>query len=490
VTRSGRARRASWLLAAALAFVAGTLRAEDDTPVGTLWMSLQASASVGGIIADRNDIVACKPIPAQPSCEWSLVFDGSDVGLRVGIASFDALASGQLLMVLNSEQQLPGLPDPTSNRDIVLFTPTHLGDTTTGVWSVFLDGDRFPSRQWDGIALDTDGSLLLSPPRAGGGPPLYGVRDEDIIRCRPSATDPSGVIINCTYEGYFDASLLNIGVGVNLQDFDLAGDRSIVFVSSGRLGLPPNEPGEDLLRYDGPVPPDGPGGLSIYLHGALAGLDGVTIGGVSFAPDTDLDSDGVPDVVDNCPNVTNSDQADADADATGDACDGCPHIVNGRPEAFTVSKLDLAFPGGAGGLNDQVKKLKAFVSLEKPFDLTGADELHVMIRHAAGPQGVVFDAGTQAGDGTWRQLIGRPSSFVLRPLQVSGGTFRRATLKSVGGSRHKLTLQSVPLSLHDVPVTPGRQLRATLEVSTRSFTGACFERLLRCTGRGRRQTCR
>ena len=286
MTRSGRARRASWLLAAALAFVAGTLRAEDDTPVGTLWMSLQASASVGGIIADRNDIVACKPIPAQPSCEWSLVFDGSDVGLRVGIASFDALASGQLLMVLNSEQQLPGLPDPTSNRDIVLFTPTHLGDTTTGVWSVFLDGDRFPSRQWDGIALDTDGSLLLSPPRAGGGPPLYGVRDEDIIRCRPSATDPSGVIINCTYEGYFDASLLNIGVGVNLQDFDLAGDRSIVFVSSGRLGLPPNEPGEDLLRYDGPVPPDGPGGLSIYLHGALAGLDGVTIGGVSFAPDT------------------------------------------------------------------------------------------------------------------------------------------------------------------------------------------------------------
>jgi hypothetical protein len=488
---AGRARLAAWLLAATLLAGGTRLRAEDVTPVGTLWLSLQASASVGGIIADRNDIVACKPVSGQPSCEWSLVFDGSDVGLRVGIASFDALASGQLLMVLNSEQQLPGLADPTSSRDIVLFTPTNLGDTTTGHWSAFLDGDRFPSRQWDGIALDSDGSLLLSAPRGGGGPPLFGVRDEDIIRCRPSATDPSGVIINCTYEGYFDASLLNIGVGVNLQDFDLAGDRSIVFVSAGRLGLPPNEPGEDLIRYDGPVPPPGPGGLSIYLYGALAGLDGISIGGVSFAPGTDLDSDGVPDVVDNCPNVTNPDQADADADAQGDACDGCPHIVGARPDAFTVSKLDIAFPGGAGGLNDQVKKLKAFVSLEDPFDLTGNDELHVMIRHALGPEGIVFEGGTRAGDGNWRQLIGRPSSFVLRPLQVAGGGFRRATLKSIGGgARHKLSLQSVPMSLHDLPVVPGRQLRATLEISTRAFTGACYERLLRCKGKGRRQTCR
>ena len=483
-------RRRSWSLAAAIVLLSTTLRAEGEAPVGTLWVSLQASASIGGIVADRNDIIQCKPIPGQPTCEWSLVFDGSDVGLHVGIASFDALASGQLLIVLNAGQQLPGLADPTSQRDIVLFSPTHLGDTTTGTWSLFLDGDRFPSRQWDGIALDTDGSLLLSPPRGSAGPPLFGVRDEDIIRCRPSATDPSGAIVNCTYDVYFDASLLGIGVGVNLEDFDLAGDRSIVFVSSGRLGLPANEPGEDLLRYSGPLPPQGPDGLSIYLRGATAGLDGITIGGVSFAPSADLDSDGVPDVVDNCPNVNNPEQGDADADEQGDACDSCPHVVSGRPEAFTVSKLDIAFPGGAGGLNDQVKKLKAFVSLEQPFDLTTNDELHVMLRHAVGPQGIVFDAGTRPGDGNWRQLIGPPSSFVFRPLRVTGGGFRRATLKSIGGSRHKLTLQSVPMSLRDLPLPPGKELRATLEISTGAFTGACYERLLHCTGRGRHQTCR
>jgi hypothetical protein len=479
----------SWLVAATMALFAAAAHAADDPPIGTLWVSLQASGSIGGVIADRNDILQCKPVVGEPSCQWSLVFDGSDVGLQVGIASFDALESGQLLMVLNDEQQLPGLAEPTSRRDIVLFTPTHLGDTTTGVWSAFLDGDRFPSRQWDGITLDTDGSLLLSPPRSGGGPPLFGVRDEDIIRCRPSATDPSGVIVNCTYEVFFDTSILGVGVGVNLQDFDLAGDRSVVFVAAGRLGLPANEPGEDLLRYAGPYPPPGPGGLSIYLRGATAGLDGVVIGGISFAPGADLDGDGVPDTIDDCPNVTNPDQGDADADGQGDACDPCPHIVGGTPEAFTVSKVELVFPGGAGGLNDKVKKLKAFVSLERPFDLTRGDELHVMLRHALGPEGIVFEAGTEAGDGHWRTIVGKPSSYVLQPLHVPGDGFKRAALKNVGGSRHKLTLQSVALSLHDLPIPPAEQLRATLEISTDALTGACYEQLLRCSGSGRQQVC-
>lgn len=38
----------------------------------------------------------------------------------------------------------------------------------------------------------------------------------------------------------------------------------------------------------------------------------------------DADGDGVPDTSDNCPDVSNPDQADTDGDAVGDACDGCP----------------------------------------------------------------------------------------------------------------------------------------------------------------------
>ena len=43
---------------------------------------------------------------------------------------------------------------------------------------------------------------------------------------------------------------------------------------------------------------------------------------------TDFDSDGVPDVSDNCPAVFNPDQADSDGDTVGDVCDAGPGIID------------------------------------------------------------------------------------------------------------------------------------------------------------------
>ena len=50
--------------------------------------------------------------------------------------------------------------------------------------------------------------------------------------------------------------------------------------------------------------------------------------GYPFPSCQDLDYDGVPNSVDNCPHVGNADQADGDEDGIGDACDNCPDLIN------------------------------------------------------------------------------------------------------------------------------------------------------------------
>ena len=42
----------------------------------------------------------------------------------------------------------------------------------------------------------------------------------------------------------------------------------------------------------------------------------------------DADDDGIPDPVDNCPNIYNPGQEDGDGDGIGDVCDNCPTINN------------------------------------------------------------------------------------------------------------------------------------------------------------------
>jgi hypothetical protein len=54
----------------------------------------------------------------------------------------------------------------------------------------------------------------------------------------------------------------------------------------------------------------------------------VALDGAPFPTCQDTDDDGVPNGLDNCPNVANPDQADADGDGIGDACDNCVSAPN------------------------------------------------------------------------------------------------------------------------------------------------------------------
>ncbi len=53
-------------------------------------------------------------------------------------------------------------------------------------------------------------------------------------------------------------------------------------------------------------------------------------------PAADTDDDGIPDTTDNCPTISNADQADADSNGVGDACEGST-----EPDADGDTKPDL-----------------------------------------------------------------------------------------------------------------------------------------------------
>ncbi len=69
-------------------------------------------------------------------------------------------------------------------------------------------------------------------------------------------------------------------------------------------------------------------------------LDANTTMCTVFDPN-DTDGDGVPNAMDNCPGVANMNQADADNDGKGDACDKCPNTANPGMQAcpFTIYQI-------------------------------------------------------------------------------------------------------------------------------------------------------
>lgn len=69
----------------------------------------------------------------------------------------------------------------------------------------------------------------------------------------------------------------------------------------------------------------------------------------------DFDGDGVPDELDNCPELANPDQRDSDGDGLGDLCDRCPSVAgtsNHDEDNDAIGDLCDDCPGTAGYQND------------------------------------------------------------------------------------------------------------------------------------------
>ena len=135
----------------------------------------------------------------------------------------------------------------------------------------------------------------------------------------------------------------------------------------GNRVVDPGEQCDDGNYYDG----DGCNGLC-------------RVTAIDPAAQQDTDSDGVPDVADDCPAVADASQADRDKDGEGDACDNCVSIPNpdqrdrdgdGRGDVCDAGPDDPAPDSDNDGLADVVDNCPARSNIVPTYSYTTPDPL-------------------------------------------------------------------------------------------------------------------
>ena len=132
-------------------------------------MSFTTAVSLPGIsgTVDDSDIVkfTATQLGDTTAGTFELFFDASDVGLETASEDVDAielLDDGRLLISTTGDFSVAQLTG--QGEDIIALTPTSLGDTTAGTWSLYFDGDDvgLTGVGVDGISVGDDGDIYLT----------------------------------------------------------------------------------------------------------------------------------------------------------------------------------------------------------------------------------------------------------------------------------------------------------------------------------------
>jgi len=176
-----------------------------NTPSGagvTIMLSSDENSKVPGLSYRDEDIIAYN----SGTGLWSLVFDGSDVGLgNSDVDAFAFLPNGQLLLSVEKDFNLSGF-GAVDDADILKFIPTSLGATTAGSYVIYFDGSdvglNSSDEDVDAIDFDAAGNLLISVNGAFSAQTVTG-NDEDLFVL---TNFTPGANTSGTWGFYFDGS--------------------------------------------------------------------------------------------------------------------------------------------------------------------------------------------------------------------------------------------------------------------------------------------
>jgi hypothetical protein len=179
---------------------------------GTILMSLDVAVSVGSLgTVDDSDIIRFTPtsLGSTTAGTFSWYFDGSDVGLSTNNEDVDAIdfaPDGRLLVSTIGAFSVTGASG--EDEDLLAFSATSLGSTTSGTWSLYFDGSDVElstssSEDVNGVWVDpANNQIYLS---ALGSFSVTGASGDgaDIFICTPGSL---GSTTTCTFTMYWDGS--------------------------------------------------------------------------------------------------------------------------------------------------------------------------------------------------------------------------------------------------------------------------------------------
>ena len=124
-----------------------------------------------GSAITENDLIRFIPSSTGATTAGSFEFylDGSDVGLDVGGDDIDGVhvdSNGLIYLSIRGHAQLTGL-GWVGDEDVLLLTPSSIGATTAGTWSLHFDGSDMglnasSTGDIDALGFDGSGGLILS----------------------------------------------------------------------------------------------------------------------------------------------------------------------------------------------------------------------------------------------------------------------------------------------------------------------------------------
>jgi len=207
-----------------------------------VWMSFLAATSVPVVGTVQDEDIVARNVTTGA---WSLVFDGSDVGIGgLAIDGMERMSDGSILLSFAAAGSVPGLtggPSGTSvdDSDVVRFVPTSLGTTTAGSFSFYFDGSDVGlttnNEDIDAIALTASGQLVIS---TVGNATATGASGADTDLLVFTATSLGSVTAG-SFAVHFDGSDVGLSDG-GAEDVDAAGrmpDGKLLFSTTGNFAV-------------------------------------------------------------------------------------------------------------------------------------------------------------------------------------------------------------------------------------------------------------